>query len=136
MEIGSKVRNVRYSSEFKRQVVEDLEIGRFRTIREASRHYGITGTTTVRSWLKKYGRNHLIPKVVRVEKLNEPDEIRRLKAQVKQLQEVLGQTQLENVLHRSFLRQACEELGMDMESFKKKAAVERSAKPVKRRERR
>ena len=136
MGIGSNARNVRYSSEFKRQVVEDLEKGRFGSILAASRHYGIAGTTTVRSWLKKHGRNHLIPKVVRVEKPDERDDIRRLKAQVRELQEALGQTQLENVLNRSFLRQACEELGLEVEVFKKKAVVERSRKAAKKRERR
>ena len=44
---------VRYSMAFKRQVVADLESGRFRTIGEANAHYGIGGAQTVRhlSWL-------------------------------------------------------------------------------------
>ena len=60
---------VRYSMSFKRQVVSELESGRFDSIGQASEHYGITGSMTVKKWLVKFGRNHLCPKVIRVEKL-------------------------------------------------------------------
>jgi len=39
---------IRYSQAFKRQVVADLESGRFGSIRAASRHYGIRGSGTSR----------------------------------------------------------------------------------------
>ena len=89
---------IRYSMSFKRQVIEDLESGRFNSIGQASEHYGISGAETVRNWLRKYGRNKLCPKVVRVEKPNEKDQIRELKKQVRQLKEALGQTQAEKVI--------------------------------------
>ena len=113
---------VRYSMSFKQQVVGELESGRFSSISEANEHYGITGTATVRNWLVKYGRNHLCAKVVRVEKPNEKDQILQLKKQIKQLKEALGQTQAENVINQEFLKIACEEMGKDVESFKKKPA--------------
>lgn len=119
----------RYSVGFKQQVVEDLEKGRFHSINAASEHYGIRGTTTVRKWLVHYGKNHLIPKVVRVEKPNEADQVRQLKRQIQELQQALGQTQLEKVLGESFLRQACQQLGTDVETFKKKVATPPSPKP-------
>ena len=115
---------VRYSMSFKQQVVEELESGRFSSILEANEHYGIKGATTVRNWLVKYGRNHLCPKVVRVEKPNEKDQILQLKRQIKQLKEALGQTQAENLINQEFLKIACEQLGKDFESFKKKAGTE------------
>jgi transposase-like protein len=117
---------IRYSVAFKQQVVEDLESGRFRTILAASEHYGIGGSETVRKWLRRLGRNHLIPKVVRVEKPDEADQIRQFKKQIRQLQEALGKTQLESVMNESFLRIACEQLGVDMEGFKKKVDTKRS----------
>jgi hypothetical protein len=61
----------------------------------------------------------LVPKVVRVEKPDEADQIRQLKKQIRQLQEALGKTQLENVMNESFLRIACEQLSIDFEEFKK-----------------
>lgn len=121
---------VRYSTAFKREVVGELERGRFGTILEASRHYGIRGGTTVRRWLKRFGRNDLIPKVVHVEKPDEAEQIRELKKQIRQLQEALGKTQLENVMNESFLGIACERLGVDVEEFKKKVDTKRSTDPV------
>ncbi len=116
---------IRYSMSFKRQVVLELESGRFGSIMEASEHYGITGAGTVRNWLRRFGKNHLCPKVIRVEKPNEKDQLRQLKKQIKQLKEVLGQTQAENVINQEFLKIACEEMGQDVDSFKKKVDIER-----------
>ena len=42
---------LRYSMSFKRQVVSELESGRFDSIGQASEHYGIAGSETVRKWL-------------------------------------------------------------------------------------
>ena len=120
---------VRYSMAFKQQVVADLEAGRFGTILAAKEHYGIGGAETIRKWLQRLGRNHLIPKVVRVEKPEEADQIRQLKKQVHQLQQALGQTQLENLLNKTMLEMACLELGVDVEAFKKKADTKRSTGP-------
>ena len=120
---------MRYSVAFKQQVVAELEAGRFRSICQASEHYGIRGTTTVRRWLAQFGKNHLIPKVVRVEKPNEANQVRELKKQIRQLKQALGETQLHNVLNESFLEIACERLGQDVETFKKKADTKRSIKP-------
>lgn len=111
----------RYSIAFKQQVIEQFESGRFSSINEAKEHYGIRGDYTIQKWLRKYGRNHLCPKIVRVEMPEEKDQIKQLKKQIKQLQEVLGRTQAEKVISDVFLEIACEKLGEDVEEFKKKA---------------
>jgi len=118
-----------YSTAFKRQVIEQLELGRFSSINEAREHYGIRGDNTIRLWLRKYGRNHLCPKVVRVEMPDEKDQIRQLKKQIKQLQQVLGKKEAQNALNEAFLEIACEKLGEDVEEFKKKADSTLSDKP-------
>jgi transposase-like protein len=120
---------IRYSSSFKRQVVKELESGRFGTIAEAKEHYGINGSATVQSWLRKYGRNHLCAKIVRVEMPDEKDQIRELRKQIKHLQQLLGRKEAENALSEAFLEIACEKLGEDVEEFKKKADSPRSAMP-------
>lgn len=120
---------MRYSISFKRQVVADLESGRFESIESARQHYGIGGRETIQTWLRKYGKNHLLPKVVIVQKPNERDQIRQLKQQVAELQRALGQTQVENVLNNEFLKIACDELACDVETFKKKVGTTRSIKP-------
>ena len=127
---------VRYSMSFKQQVVRELESGRFSSISEVKEHYGITGASTIQNWLVKYGRNHLCPKVVRVEKPNEKDQILQLKRQIKpvissprEIHKALGQTQAENVINQEFLKIACEQLGKDVESFKKKAGTRLFTRP-------
>ncbi len=62
---------LRYSAAFKRQVVGEVESGRFDSVWAASRHYGIKGTTTVRGWARQMGKGHLLAKVVRVEQVGE-----------------------------------------------------------------
>ena len=70
---------IRYSNSFKQQVVKELESGRFDTFGEAREHYGITGGRTLQLWVRKYGRNHLCPKIVRVQMPDEKDQIRELR---------------------------------------------------------
>ena len=118
-----------YSTAFKRQVIEQLESGRFSSINEAKKHYGIRGDNTIQLWLRKHGRNHLCPKVVRIEMPDEKDQIRELNKQIRQLKEALGHTQAENVINQAFLKIACERMGMDVEDFKKKADSLRSGRP-------
>ena len=119
----------RYSMSFKQQVIEQLEAGRFSSIKEAKEHFGIRGDYTIQTWLRKYGRNHLCPKVIRVEKPDEKNQIRELKKQIRQLKEALGQTQAEKVLGQAFLEIACEQLGEDVDEFKKKADIVRFTRP-------
>lgn len=118
-----------YSTAFKRHVIEQLESGRFSSINEAKEHYGIRGDNTIQLWLRKYGRSHLCPKIVRIEMPEEKDRIKQLKKQIKQLQEVLGRTQAEKAINEAFLEIACEKLGEDVEEFKKKADSQQSDKP-------
>ena len=122
---------IRYSQSFKQQVIKELESGRFSTISEVQEHYGITGSATIRNWLVKYGRNHLCAKVVYVKKPNEKNQILELKKQIKQLKEALGQTQAENIINQEFLKIAFEQMGQNLESFKKKVGTELFIKPDK-----
>ena len=111
----------RYSISFQRQVVGDLESGRFDSIEAVRRHYGIGGIGTVQNWLRKYGKNHLLPKVVIVQKPNEKNQIRQMKQKRAKLEQALGQTQVENLMNAAFLKIACKELDCDVDAFKKKA---------------
>lgn len=120
-----------YSTAFKRQVIEDLETGRFRSMEEAREHYGIRGGSTINCWLRKYGRNHLCAKIVRVEMPNEKDQIRDLKNQIKQLERILGRKEAEKAIGEAFLEMACEKLGEDVEEFKKKVDMELWGKSAK-----
>ncbi len=58
---------IRYSEAFKRHVVKEIEEGKFNSLQEAREKYGIKGHSTITFWLKKYGKEHLLLKTVRVE---------------------------------------------------------------------
>jgi len=109
-----------YSEAFKQQVVDEVAAGRFRSAHEASQAYGIKGHTTVGRWMREYGKGHLLRKVVRVEKPDEPGEIRRLKERVRRLEESLANAHMDKALAESFFEILCERTDIDAEAFKKK----------------
>lgn len=121
---------IRYSDCFKRQVVSDLESGRFSSVEAANRHHGIKGVGTVRNWVVRLGQNHLLAKVVRVEKPDEAGLVSSLRREIAQLQQALGQTQARSLLNESYLELACEKLGEEVEVFKKKSAGKRCTDPA------
>jgi transposase-like protein len=113
---------IQYSEAFKRQVVEELEGGRYRSVLEAQKKYGIRGCSTVQRWMKQYGREHLLPKIVRVERMGERDRIKALEKRIQQLEKALADAKVDQVLSRAYLELACEEFGItDLEAFKKNA---------------
>jgi transposase len=121
-----------YSMAFKRQVVDELESGRFSSANQAKEHYGIIGGGTINRWVRKLGRNQICSKVIRVEKPDEKDQMRELRKKVKELERLLGRKEAEKAIGEAYLEIACEDLGMDVEEFKKKASGEASIKPSKK----
>lgn len=120
----------RYSVCFRRQVVSELESGRFASIAAARDHYEIGGAATIQRWIRHFGRHHLQTKVVRVETVNEADRLRELKCQVADLERALGRTQAQHILSEEYLKLACASLGQDVEAFKKKSDGRRSTMPT------
>jgi len=114
---------IRYSEAFKRKVVEGLEKGELRNQAEARQLYGIRGGSTIHSWIRKYGKNHLIAKVVKVESMKERDRIKQLKRRIRELEKALSDTKVEQVLDRAYFEVLCEDMGIeDVEGYKKKLA--------------
>jgi transposase len=113
---------VRYSEAFKLQVVSELETGKLGCIFEARKRYAIKGVGTVDRWVRKYGKNHLLKKVVRVESTSERDQLMELKKKNRELESALSDAHLDLRLERAWLKIACKAGGIDdVESFKKKA---------------
>lgn len=112
---------IRYSEAFKLQVIRELEAGRFTNVCEASRAYGIKGATTVGEWARRYGKNHLLRKVVVVMKADEQTELKVLRKQVRDLKGALADAHLDMKLEAAYLKIACRRAGVeDVEAFKKK----------------
>ena len=112
---------LRYSEGFKLSVVNELEKGRFASVLEASQFYGISGACTVRNWVRKYGKDHLLRRVMRIEKPEERDQIKALKKRIRQLEKTLASAKVDEVFARAQFEVACQELGItDLDAFKKK----------------
>lgn len=119
---------IRYSEAFKMEVVREVE-SQDLPFMQVQRKYGILGSWTVQTWVRKYG-NGTRGKVVRVEKPEEINELKRLKARVRQLESALADANIDSALERAYTRLACERAGItDVAEFKKKAAGKPGLKP-------
>jgi len=111
---------IRYSEAFKMQIVREVE-GQDLSFEHARRKYGIWGSGTVQRWVRRYG-NGSRGKVIRVQKPEEMDELKRLKERVRLLETALADSNVELAIERAYTRMACERAGIkDVEEFKKKA---------------
>jgi transposase-like protein len=111
---------IRYSEAFKLNVVDELSRGRFGSAHEASAAYGIRGCETVRRWVRQYGRQDLLPKVVKVQKPGERSEVKRLKDRVRRLEAALADAHMDKALDHAFLEILSEHTHTDLDAFKKK----------------
>jgi len=118
---------IRYSEAFKLHVVSEIESGDL-TIYGARRRYGIKGGETVQKWIRSYGKNHLLGKVVRVERPEEKDRIKELEAKVRELESTLAQSQVKLFAYESLIDVAEKYYGAD---FKKNFGAKRSANASK-----
>ena len=80
------------------------------------------GSWTVQKWVHKYG-NGTRGKVIRVEKPEEINEVKRLKERVRRLESLLADANVSLAIERETARIACQRAGIkDVEEFKKKSS--------------
>ena len=83
----------RYSLSFKQQVVRELEEQGV-SKESIRRKYGIKGGSTLHEWIVKFGKNHLINQVIRIETMEEKDRIKKLESEIKKLKIALADSLL------------------------------------------
>lgn len=121
---------IRYSEAFKLQVVRDLEQGRFDNATAAGHAYGVTGKGTVANWVRRFGKDHLLGKLVHVMKADEEAELKKLRKRVRELERALADAHIDLKLEAAYVELACEAAGVqDVAGFKKKHAGVRSTRP-------
>ena len=119
---------IRYSEAFKMAVVRELEEQDL-PCEHVRRKYGIKGSFTVQAWVGKYGNGSRGIRI-RVEKPEEINELKRLRARVRQLESALADANIDAALERAYTRLALKRAGItDVEGFKKKAAGQPGMKP-------
>lgn len=110
---------IRYSEAFKLEVLKELENG-FMSKKELSDRYGIKGTETLTNWARKYGKESLINRVIRVEKPNERDRLKELKKENQKLKDALASAYLKQITAENFLEVVSEMMGTSVAELKKK----------------
>jgi len=93
---------IRYSPVFKQKVVSEIESGKL-TVAEARKIYDIKGAHTIQNWIKKFGKNHLLPRVVRIEMKDEKDKVKELERKNQQLESALAQAHLNIICLESLI---------------------------------
>jgi len=123
LEVKMKKELISYSEAFKMKVVEEISQGKFSSVLHAQKTYGIMGANTIRKWVTKYGKEEMLTKRVRVETMNEIDELKEAKKRIRDLEKALADSHMDYCLERAFLEIACEQMGTNREDLKKKNAT-------------
>jgi len=121
---------IRYSISFKQKVVREIEQEGL-SISTASRRYGIKGGETIQKWIRKFGKNHLLSKIVRIEMQGEKDRVKELEAEIKQLKLALADSTMENHVLNTVIKLVDEHYQTDV---KKNLGQQRSQRATKKKD--
>lgn len=102
-----------YSTAFKQKVISEIESGKL-SIEQARRIYNIGGSSTITKWIKKYGKNHLLGKIVRIEMPDEIDQIKKLRKEKAELESGLANAHLKIISLEAIIESAEEDLGIEL----------------------
>jgi len=103
---------IRYSISFKQMVIREVEQGtNLETLR---RKYDIRGGATIQQWIKLYGKQHLLNKIIKVETMDERDRLKQLEADNKKLKMALADAYMAKDCLEGVIRMAKEEYKTDL----------------------
>ena len=118
-----KKETIRYSEMFKRQLVKEIEEGKFSCLAQARKAYQIKGADTVQRWVAQYGNPIIQPRILRVETMKQKNEIQEARKRIRELEAALSDAHIDHTLGEAYLEIACERMGEDAATFKKKNAI-------------
>lgn len=101
----------KYSEAIKKQVVSEYESGS--SISELNRKYGITGGMTIKGWIKKYAKEGFRHNYIRVQTIEEINQVKKLETRIKELERALGKTTLEKLKLESIIEEFEEIYGLN-----------------------
>lgn len=102
----------RFSEDFKRELVKEIDQGKLR-VSAAAREYSVS-SNAVYKWLGKYSVHYRRSTRVVVEKQSTENKLKALRAQVAELERKVGQKQLLVDYLEKVIEVAGEELGVDI----------------------
>jgi transposase-like protein len=102
----------RYSQAFKQQVVREYETGASAT--SLAQRYGIGTHTTIKKWVKQYGRSGFRTETVVIQTVEDQLEVQEMKTRIAALESALAESVLENRMLAATLTVASAELKLDL----------------------
>lgn len=112
----------RYSHAFKMKIMEEIRDGRWTSGSHAAKMYGITDSL-VYKWMDTLGFSHLKSKIMEIKTMEEIDEVKILKKQVKELKLALAEETLSRQIEQATVQIAAGIIGISAEELKKKAGT-------------
>lgn len=93
---------MRYSEEFKRTVVEEIETG-IMTVTQACRYYGISGAVSIYKWIAVYGMNEIKGRKVLIMSHKEENELITLRRELALLKKELEEAEIRAIAWKSMV---------------------------------
>jgi transposase-like protein len=119
----------RYSESFKRKVVEEYELGE--GISDLNRKYGIKGSMTITSWIRKYSSKGFRHEVVHIQTAVENNRVKELEKKVDMMEKVIGRMTLEKLKHEAIMEILEETYGDEIKKNIPSGLLEPSKEPNK-----
>ena len=85
-----------------------------KSIADLRRKYDIRGDQTIQYWLKRYGRNKLLNKIVRIEMADEKDRIKKLEKEKRDLEKALSKITIQNHVYEAIFEVYAEDVGFNL----------------------
>jgi len=102
----------RYSQAFKQEVVKEYEAGA--SAKYLSEKYGIGGGSTIKGWVKKYGREGYRSEIAIIQTVEDQEEVKGMRKRIKELEAALAQSVLDNRMLETIVEVSSRELGIDL----------------------
>jgi len=103
---------IRYSISFRQMIVKEIEEGG--GLEQVKKKYDIHGGNTVQRWIKNFGKNHLLNKIIRVETMDERNKIKQLEEDNKRLKLALADAYMAKNCLEEVIRMADKEYKTDL----------------------
>lgn len=107
---------IRYSTSFKQKVVQEIETEGL-SINQARTRYGIKGGNTIALWIRNFGRNHLLNKVVIIQTMDEKNRLKELEKQIRELKIALADQHLKNTALETLIQTVNEHYQTDVKKI-------------------
>jgi transposase len=120
---------IRYSISFKQKVVREVEKGA--SFGEIRRRYDIKGGNTIQKWVKQFGKDHLLNKIVRIEMKGEKDRVKELEEEVKRLKIALAEATMAKDLLGTLVEVANRHYETDLKKNFGQKPLKKTGKPKK-----